>query len=145
MTAALGDLVDFNVDLFANEFLKNQGIRSLGVRAHSDILRLLASLLVLQLMRVQDLTEGKLLRTLFSLEDPPPPRPARWAAVKRAVDWVCWADRQYPCVCSRLEFGRSWETSTRQLLGLQAFQGLPPSSALRGLKLQRAERRLLGF
>lgn len=62
-----------------------------------------------------------------------PARPARWEEVKRAVHWVCWADRRYPCVYSRLEFGLSWETSTRQLLG---FEGLPPFSALRGLKLQ---------
>ncbi|TNN35993.1 Poly [ADP-ribose] polymerase 4 [Liparis tanakae] len=117
LTAALGDLLDFNVDLFANEFLKNQGIRSLGEDSQDQV----------------QVLQGE------------PVLPARWAAVKLAVDWVCWADRQYPCVCSRLEFGRSWETSTRQLLGLQAFQGLPPSSALRGLKLQRAERRLLGF
>ncbi|XP_077946964.1 protein mono-ADP-ribosyltransferase PARP4-like isoform X2 [Gasterosteus aculeatus] len=133
LTTQLGELVNVDVDLFANEFLKNKGIRSLGVRAHTDILRLLATLLVLQLMRVEKLEEGKLLRTLFSLDESPPPRPARWEEVKRAVHWVCWADRRYPCVYSRLEFGLSWETSTRQLLG---FEGLPPFSALRGLKLQ---------
>uniref|UniRef100_A0A8C2ZUA1 Poly [ADP-ribose] polymerase n=1 Tax=Cyclopterus lumpus TaxID=8103 RepID=A0A8C2ZUA1_CYCLU len=142
LTTELGELVDFNVDLFANDFLKNKGIRSLGVRAHTDILRLVATLLVLQLMRVQSLKEGKLLlkTSLFCCS-----RPAQWEEVKRAVDWVCWADRQYPCVYSRLEFGLSWETSTRQLLGFQGFQGLPPSSALTSLKLQRADRRVLGF
>uniref|UniRef100_A0A4W6G120 Poly [ADP-ribose] polymerase n=1 Tax=Lates calcarifer TaxID=8187 RepID=A0A4W6G120_LATCA len=61
-------------------------------------------------------------------------RPKRWEEVKRAVDWVCWADRQYPCVYSRLEFGLSWESSTRQLLG---YEGLPPFSPLSGLNLQR--------
>lgn len=40
-----------------------------GVRAHGDILRLVATLLVLQVMRVERLEEGKLLRTLFCLED----------------------------------------------------------------------------
>ncbi|KAL6100427.1 parp4 [Pungitius sinensis] len=133
LTTQLGELVNVDVDLFANEFLKGKGIQSLGVRAHTDILRLLATLLVLQLMRVEKLEEGKLLRTLFSLDECPPPRPARWEEVQRAVHWVRWADRQYPCVYSRLEFGLSWETSTRQLLG---FEGLPPFSALRGLKLQ---------
>ncbi|KAM8854716.1 protein mono-ADP-ribosyltransferase PARP4 isoform 2-T2 [Spinachia spinachia] len=133
LTTQLGELVNVDVDLFANEFLKSKGIQSLGERPHTDILRLLATLLVLQLMRVEKLEEGKLLRTLFSLDESPPPRPARWEEVKRAVHWVCWADRQYPCVYSRLEFGLSWETSTRQLLG---FEGLPPFSALRGLKLQ---------
>ncbi|XP_034002682.1 C-type lectin domain family 6 member A-like [Trematomus bernacchii] len=66
--------------------------------------------------------------------------PERWEEVKRAVDWVCWADRQYPCVYSRLEFGFSWESSTRQLLG---FEGLPPFSALRGLNLQKTVHQVL--
>lgn len=57
----------------------------------------------------------------------------RWEAVKKAVDWVCWADRQYPCIYSRLEFGRSWESSTRQLLG---FDSLPLYSPLIGLNLR---------
>ncbi|XP_029315004.1 protein mono-ADP-ribosyltransferase PARP4 isoform X2 [Cottoperca gobio] len=140
LTTELGELLNVDVDLFANVFLKNKGIRSLGVKAHADILRLLATLLVLQLMRVEKLEEGKLLRTLFSLNDSSLPRPERWEEVKRAVDWVCWADRQYPCVYSRLEFGLSWESSTRQLLG---FEGLPPFSALSGLNLQRTVSQLL--
>lgn len=40
-----------------------------GVTAHKDILRLVATLLVLQLMKVDKLEEGKLLRTLFCLEE----------------------------------------------------------------------------
>uniref|UniRef100_A0A8C9XT76 Poly [ADP-ribose] polymerase n=1 Tax=Sander lucioperca TaxID=283035 RepID=A0A8C9XT76_SANLU len=134
LTTELGELLNVNADLFANVFLKNKGIRSLGVRAHEDILRLVATLLVLQLMRVEKLKEGELLRTLFCLDDSPQPRPEWWEEVKKAVDWVCWADRQYPCIYSRLEFGLSWETSTRQLLG---FEGLPPFSPLSGLNLQR--------
>jgi hypothetical protein len=47
-----------------------------GVRAHADILRLVASLLVLQLMRVRKLDEGKLLLSLFRLDlDHSPPQP----------------------------------------------------------------------
>lgn len=57
-------------------FCKHRG-RAAGVRAHTDILRLLATLLVLQLMRVEKLEEGKLLRTLFSLDESPPPRSVR--------------------------------------------------------------------
>uniref|UniRef100_A0A673WRN9 Poly [ADP-ribose] polymerase n=1 Tax=Salmo trutta TaxID=8032 RepID=A0A673WRN9_SALTR len=101
----------------------------LGVRAHADILRLVASLLVLQLMRVRRLEEGKLLLSLFRLDldhSPPQPRCERWEAVRRAVDWVCWADREYPCVCSRLEFGWDWESSTRQLLGIDPPHALSP-------------------
>lgn len=134
VTKELGDLINVDVDLFANVFLKNKGINSLGVTARDNILRLVATLLVLQLMRVEKLEEGKLLRTLFSLCDSSQPRPERWEAVKKAVDWVCWADHQYPCIYSRLEFGLSWESSTRQLLG---YEALPPFSPLTGLNLQK--------
>lgn len=132
---------------------------SAGARARADVLRLVATLLVLQLMRVAKLEEGKLLRTLFSLVDSSQQRwersrnkagrrpvgancslyhvtgsrSVRWQQVKRAVDWVCWADRQYPCICSRLEFGLSWESSTRQLLG---FEDAHRSSSLTQLKLR---------
>lgn len=134
LTTELGELINVNVDLFANVFLKNKGIHSLGVTARADILRLVATLLVLQLMKANKLEEGKLLRTLFCLEEASQSRPERWEQVKKAVDWVCWADRQYPCVYSRLEFGLSWESATRQLLG---YESLPPFSPLCGLDLQR--------
>ena len=45
-----------------------------AVRARADILRLLASLLVLQLMRLEGVAEGRLLRNLFSLDTPPETR-----------------------------------------------------------------------
>ncbi|XP_045909406.1 protein mono-ADP-ribosyltransferase PARP4 isoform X3 [Micropterus dolomieu] len=134
LTTELGEFINVDVDVFANVFLKSKGISSLGVRAHADILKLVATLLVLQLMRVENLEEGKLLRTLFCMDDSSQPRPEWWEEVKKAVDWVRWADRQYPCVYSRLEFGSSWESSTRQLLG---YEGLPPFSPLSGLNLQR--------
>lgn len=132
-TAELEKLINFRANSF-KDFLVKKGILSLGLNAQVVILRLLATLLVLQLMRVQQQEEGKLLRTLFCLEDSSDSRPEFWEAVKKAVDWVCWADRQYPCICSRLEFGYSWETSTLQLLG---YQKIPRSSFLQGLRLQR--------
>lgn len=135
LTSELGDLLNLNVDLFANQFLKEKGIVSLGAKAHADILKLLASLLVLQLLRVEEMKEGKLLRSLFSLQESSEPRSERWVAVQRAVEWVRWADRQYPSIYSRLEFGRSWESSTLQLLG---YEDLPPFSSLSGLDLQKA-------
>nr|XP_055072059.1 protein mono-ADP-ribosyltransferase PARP4-like isoform X2 [Misgurnus anguillicaudatus] len=116
-TGSLSNFLKLDVDFFANVFLKEKGICSLGAKAHSDILRLVATLLVLQLIRVKKSAEGKLLQSLFSLKDSEGPRPMHWEAVKKAVDWACWADKQYPCVCSRLEFGWDWESSTRQLLG----------------------------
>ncbi|TSV41644.1 Poly [ADP-ribose] polymerase 4 [Bagarius yarrelli] len=116
-----------------------------GAKAHAVILKLVATMLVLQLIRVMKMADRDLLRSLFRLTDCPEPRqgistfifyffsnskaflPAHWDALKKAVDWVCWADRQYPCVYSRLEFGWNWESCTRQLLGLDS---LPPCSPL---------------
>lgn len=99
------------------------------MKAHTDILRLLATLLVLQLMRLEKLREGELLRTLFCLEDSQL-RTERWEAVKRAVEWARWADRQYPCVYSRLEFGLSWDSSTKQLLGAEKIHHCSPLTGL---------------
>ncbi|XP_056321137.1 protein mono-ADP-ribosyltransferase PARP4-like [Danio aesculapii] len=116
-TGRMSRFFSLDVDFFANVFLKEKGIQSLGVTAHADILRLLATLLVLQLIRVKKLAVGRLLESLLRLKESQEPRPMYWEAVKRAVDWACQTDRQYPCVCSRLEIGRDWESSTRLLLG----------------------------
>ncbi|KAM8857134.1 protein mono-ADP-ribosyltransferase PARP4 [Synchiropus picturatus] len=132
-TAELGQLINVDLCLFADVFLKSKGINSLGEKARVDILRLVATLLVLQLMRVRDPEFGRFLHSLFSLSKSTQHRPEHWEQLKRAVDWVIWADRQYPCICSRLEFGVSWESSTRQLLG---FDSLPPFSPLQGLNLR---------
>ncbi|XP_075886999.1 protein mono-ADP-ribosyltransferase PARP4 [Nelusetta ayraudi] len=132
-TAELGELIDVNFHIFVEVFLQSKGIHSLGVKAHADIIRLVATLLVLQLMRVKKLEEGRLLRTLFSLDEPAHARPPHWQDVKRAVDWARWADQQYPCIYSRLEFGFNWESSTRQLLGYESVSSFSPLS---GLNLQ---------
>uniref|UniRef100_A0A673HLI5 Poly [ADP-ribose] polymerase n=1 Tax=Sinocyclocheilus rhinocerous TaxID=307959 RepID=A0A673HLI5_9TELE len=117
LTDRLSSFLNLDVDFFANVFLQEKGIRSFGVKAHAEILRLVATLLVLQLIRVKKLELGRLLESLLRLKESQEPRPMYWEAVKRAVDWACRTDRQYPCVCSRLEIGRDWESSTRQLLG----------------------------
>uniref|UniRef100_A0A3B4UNQ4 Poly [ADP-ribose] polymerase n=1 Tax=Seriola dumerili TaxID=41447 RepID=A0A3B4UNQ4_SERDU len=108
LTKQLGEVINVNVDLFANEYLKSKGINSLGENCR-------------HLLQV-------CLRSFAPIV-----KPERWEKVKKAVDWVCWADKQYPCVYTRLEFGLSWESSTRQLLG---YEVLPPFSPLCGLNLQ---------
>lgn len=45
-----------------------------GVKAHADILRLVATLLVLQLIRVKKLEVGQLLESLFRLKESQEPR-----------------------------------------------------------------------
>ncbi|XP_076120578.1 protein mono-ADP-ribosyltransferase PARP4 [Alosa pseudoharengus] len=129
-TAEVGLLLGMDLNFFANVFLKEKGISSLGPKAQADILRLVSTLLVLQLVRVRKLVQGELLQSLFRLRDPPQHSSSEWEALKRAVDWVRWADRQYPCVCSRLEFGRDWESSTRQLLGFDRPHPLSPLNPL---------------
>ncbi|KAL2081076.1 hypothetical protein ACEWY4_022929 [Coilia grayii] len=129
-TEEVGWLLAVDLKFFANVFLKEKGISSLGPKAHADILRLVSTLLVLQLVRVKKLVKGELLQSLFRLREPPEDSCPEWEALKRAVDWVCWADRQYPCVCSRLEFGRDWESSTRQLLGFDRPHPLSPLTPL---------------
>ncbi|XP_062390725.1 protein mono-ADP-ribosyltransferase PARP4-like isoform X1 [Sardina pilchardus] len=131
-TADMGLLLGVDLNFFANVFLKEKGISSLGPKAQAAILRLVSTLLVLQLVRVRKLVQGEELESLFRLRDPPEDEDSssEWEALKRAVDWVCWADRQYPCVCSRLEFGRDWESSTRQLLGFDRPHPLSPLNPL---------------
>ncbi|KAJ0005779.1 hypothetical protein NQD34_015673 [Periophthalmus magnuspinnatus] len=125
LTKQLGRLLNCNIFHFASDFLKRKGIASLGLKAHMDILKLLATLLVLQLMRLENIKEGQMLRTLFCLEDSMC-RPDHWEAVNKAVKWVRWADRQYPCIYSRLEFGLSWDSSTKQLLGAERIHHCSP-------------------
>uniref|UniRef100_A0A8C6TH21 Poly [ADP-ribose] polymerase n=1 Tax=Neogobius melanostomus TaxID=47308 RepID=A0A8C6TH21_9GOBI len=129
LTPKLGMLLNCDVSRFANDFLRRKGIASLGEKAHADILKLLATLLVLQLMRLEKILEGQLLRTLFCLEDNKF-RSDHWDAVNRAVEWARWADRQYPCVYSRLEFGLSWDSSTKQLLGAERIHHCSPLTGL---------------
>ncbi|XP_054908980.1 LOW QUALITY PROTEIN: protein mono-ADP-ribosyltransferase PARP4-like [Poeciliopsis prolifica] len=116
LTVELGKLINVNVDVFANVFLKNKGIHSLGSKVNEGIRRLVATLLVLQLMREEKLEEGKLLQSLFDLKEPTGSRPERWDQVKKAVDWVRRANWQYPYACRLLDLGPSWEASIYQLL-----------------------------
>lgn len=134
-TERLSSFLNLDVDFFANVFLKEKGICSFGVKAHADVLRLVATLLVLQLIRVKKLAVGQLLKSLLRLKESQEPRPMHWEAVKRAVDWACRTDRQYPCVCSRLEIGRDWESCTRQLLGCDSPH---PHSPLKPVLERRA-------
>nr|XP_015219583.1 PREDICTED: poly [ADP-ribose] polymerase 4-like [Lepisosteus oculatus] len=87
-TAELGSLLGVDLDFLANIFLKEKGILSLGLKAREEILQLLATLLVLQLLRFTGQTEGIQLTSLFQLEDTKQPRPARWGDVSRAVAWA---------------------------------------------------------
>uniref|UniRef100_A0AAY5F6D2 Poly [ADP-ribose] polymerase n=1 Tax=Electrophorus electricus TaxID=8005 RepID=A0AAY5F6D2_ELEEL len=126
-TWRLSTFLGLDVDFFANVFLKEKGICSLGVKVHTAILRLVATLLVLQLVRVKMVLGVELFHSLMHLANAPKSRPACWEAVQRAVSWAQGADRQYPCVCTRLKLGWDWESCTRQLLGLDAP---PPHSPL---------------
>ncbi|XP_041092549.1 protein mono-ADP-ribosyltransferase PARP4-like [Polyodon spathula] len=112
----LGSLLQMDVDYFANVFLKEKGILSLGVKSSEEILRLVATMLALQLIRYMEQLEGIIFKSLFQLDDTVHQRSEHWGSVKKAVDWVKVADWRYPSIYWRLELGRDWESTTRQLL-----------------------------
>ncbi|TRY93758.1 hypothetical protein DNTS_023453 [Danionella cerebrum] len=127
-TSILSSFLNLDMEFFANVFLTEKGI---CVKARADILRLLATMLVLQLIRVKNPEAAYASRTMFEmLNYAVGAMPMYWGDVKRAVEWARQTDRQYPCVCSRLEIGWDWESSTRQLLG---YDPPHPCSSLRSV------------
>ncbi|KAK3543416.1 hypothetical protein QTP70_020438 [Hemibagrus guttatus] len=73
-TGTLSRFLGLDVDFFANVFLKEKGIHSLGEKARAVILKMIATLLVLQLIRVKKMADTELLQSLFHLTDHPEPR-----------------------------------------------------------------------
>ncbi|XP_033905204.3 protein mono-ADP-ribosyltransferase PARP4-like isoform X4 [Acipenser ruthenus] len=127
----LGSLLHMDVDYFANVFLKEKGILSLGVKSSEEILRLVATMLVLQLIRYMEQLEGLIFKSLFQLDDTVHQRSEHWGSVKKAVDWVKVADWRYPSIYWRLELGRDWESTTRQLLCIDPVKQNSPLQLVR--------------
>ncbi|MBN3294535.1 PARP4 polymerase, partial [Polypterus senegalus] len=125
-TSELGALLDVNMDYFANVFLKEKGIMSLGLKAKENILRLLATLLVIQLIRYTMQLNGIVLKSLFHLEHNKDESSPYLLSVEKAIKWAKAADKRYPCICSRLQIGRDMETTTRQLLNIDPIKENSP-------------------
>ncbi|XP_077154465.1 protein mono-ADP-ribosyltransferase PARP4 isoform X3 [Ranitomeya variabilis] len=113
----LGTLLKINVSYFTTDFLVKKGITSLGARGIDSIQKLIATLLVLQIIRAQNILRKIKFKTLMKL-DPSIPTSSLYPGIEKAIEWVVKSDRQYPGICMRLGLGKDWDQATRQLLGL---------------------------
>ncbi|XP_067889798.1 protein mono-ADP-ribosyltransferase PARP4 isoform X3 [Heterodontus francisci] len=131
-TSDLGVLLEINVDYLTNVFLIEKGIKSLGHRAAEEIVSLIATLMILQLIRFTEQLKGIEFKSLLCLELTLDSRTTCWALehVKKAIAWARNTDRQYPAICSRLELGRDWESATRQLLQIDPLKKGSPLQQL---------------
>ncbi|KAM5180577.1 uncharacterized protein ACMZJ9_001069 [Mantella aurantiaca] len=121
LTPQLGKLLIIDVKYLCDSFLAEKGISSLGLRGKEEVLKLIATLLVLQTIRSCILLSGITFKTLMNL-DKCDTESESYPGIEKAVNWAVRTDRQYSGICSRLGLGRDWEHATRQLLGLE-----PPS------------------
>ncbi|XP_069615189.1 protein mono-ADP-ribosyltransferase PARP4 isoform X2 [Ranitomeya imitator] len=113
----LGTLLKINVSYFTTDFLVKKGITSLGARGIDSIQKLIATLLVLQIIHAQNILRKIKFKTLMKL-DPSIPTSSLYPGIEKAIEWVVKSDRQYPGICMRLGLGKDWDQATRQLLGL---------------------------
>ncbi|XP_078078208.1 protein mono-ADP-ribosyltransferase PARP4 isoform X2 [Mustelus asterias] len=122
-TSDLGVLLEINVEYVTNVFLIKRGIKSLGHRAAEEIVSLIATFLILQLIRFTEQLKGIKLTSLLCLDQTLDSRTSGWQVeqVKKAIAWARNTDRKYPAICSRLQLGRDWESATRQLLKIDSL------------------------
>uniref|UniRef100_A0A8D1V720 Poly [ADP-ribose] polymerase n=1 Tax=Sus scrofa TaxID=9823 RepID=A0A8D1V720_PIG len=127
LTPELGFILKLNTDVLTN-FLEQKGVRSLG-KGRERLLDLLATFLVLQLLRAQMEQDGIVFKSLMRLDDASVSRRIPWdfEKIKKASEWLRRTEGQYPSICQRLELGKDWDTATKQLLGIQP---LPTTSPL---------------
>ncbi|KAM3935680.1 protein mono-ADP-ribosyltransferase PARP4-like isoform 3-T3 [Leptodactylus fuscus] len=117
LSRELGTLLKINVWYLTEDFLVKKGIRSLGTRGIDTIHKLIATLLVLQIIRVHNILSGIRWKTLMKL-DQSIPKSSQYPSIEKAIEWAVKSDRQYPDICMRLGLGKDWDQATRQLLGL---------------------------
>ncbi|XP_075054975.1 protein mono-ADP-ribosyltransferase PARP4-like isoform X2 [Mixophyes fleayi] len=115
LTPELGKLLNINVGYLSEVLIKN-GISSLGSRGTEEICKLIATLLVLQTIRIYNLLDEIKFKSLMKL-DQSLPASLSYPSIKKAIEWAVKTDRQYPGICNRLGLGRDWDHATRQLLG----------------------------
>ncbi|XP_069829008.1 protein mono-ADP-ribosyltransferase PARP4-like [Dendropsophus ebraccatus] len=68
LSPELGTLLHINVRYLTEDYLVKKGIRSLGLRGMDTIHKLIATLLVLQIIRVHNILSGIKLKTLMKLD-----------------------------------------------------------------------------
>ncbi|XP_074072354.1 protein mono-ADP-ribosyltransferase PARP4 isoform X2 [Macrotis lagotis] len=125
----LGLILNLNVNNL-KIFLVQKGIQSLGSKGKEDVLQLVATFLILQLIRTKLESEGVAVISLMKLDDSAAYRScaSAWSfdSVKKAVKWVRRTEAQYPSLCPRLELGKDWDFATKQLLGIQPLSTRSP-------------------
>ncbi|XP_023046089.2 protein mono-ADP-ribosyltransferase PARP4 isoform X1 [Piliocolobus tephrosceles] len=127
LTPELGLILNLDTNAL-HSFLKQKGIQSLGVKGRERLLDLIATMLVLQLIRNRLEKEGIVFKSLMKLDDASTSRNIPWGfeAIKKASEWVRRTEGQYPSICPRLELGKDWDSATKQLLGLQPINTVSP-------------------
>ncbi|XP_045149944.1 protein mono-ADP-ribosyltransferase PARP4 [Echinops telfairi] len=127
LTLELGFILKLKTNLL-NRFLEEKGTRSLGERGQERLLRLIATLLVLQFLRTKLESEGIVFKSLMKLDDTCMSRTLPWAieGIKKATEWVRNTEGQYTSICQRLELGKDWDSATKQLLGIQPLDTTSP-------------------
>ncbi|MEE6472765.1 hypothetical protein FKM82_009714 [Ascaphus truei] len=119
MTPAFGPLIQIDVNYLMNVFLFQKGICSLGAKGKEEVLKLIATLLVLQLLRCS----AQLLKfnALMILDESSRTSPF-YPRIEKAIKWARKADQQYSGICSRLDLGKDWDSATRQLLRIEPMK-----------------------
>ncbi|XP_069829009.1 protein mono-ADP-ribosyltransferase PARP4-like [Dendropsophus ebraccatus] len=118
LSPELGTLLHINVRYLTEDFLVKKGIRSLGLKGMDTIHKLIATLLVLQIIRVHKILSGIKFKTLLKLDRSVPKSLQHYPSIGKATEWAGRADRQYPGICTRLGLGKDWDQATHHVLGL---------------------------
>ncbi|XP_031753145.1 protein mono-ADP-ribosyltransferase PARP4 isoform X8 [Xenopus tropicalis] len=112
----LGSLLNINVNYLIDVFLSKNGIQSLGRKGKEEVLALIATLLVLQMIRTYKLVDITF-KSLMKLDESFCTSPF-YQTIEKSVKWARKKDEQYPGICSRLGLGKDWESATRKLLSI---------------------------
>ncbi|KAI8502339.1 Protein mono-ADP-ribosyltransferase parp4 [Branchiostoma belcheri] len=99
------------------QIFNTAGLRSLGAKVARQLLQLVATLLVLQLLMLHLPQLFPSCRSLLHLDVTQVA--AEWrSAVQQVLAWAKGVDTMHPSVYSRLELGKSWDDLTKKLIGV---------------------------
>ncbi|XP_078584594.1 protein mono-ADP-ribosyltransferase PARP4-like [Branchiostoma floridae x Branchiostoma japonicum] len=99
------------------QIFNTAGLKSLGANVARQLLQLVATLLVVQLLMLHLPQLFPSCRSLLHLDVAQVP--AKWcSALQQVLTWAKSVDTMHPSVYSRLELGKSWEDLTTKLIGV---------------------------
>ncbi|XP_078513194.1 protein mono-ADP-ribosyltransferase PARP4 isoform X3 [Lissotriton helveticus] len=114
-----------DVNFLINVILAEKGLNSLGPKGKENVLRLIATLLVLQALRQAEELSGIRFKSLMMLDETSIKNDNYWR-LSKATQWARNTDRQYPGICGRLDLGKDWNSATRKLLGIDPIEDSSP-------------------